>query len=175
MPDLKELFTHMEQRILAIRNMEQSARHYGQASGKGHTCKSSKTATAEANRYHPYDRERKAATHDKAKNSFTRGDGQKKTTAPECQMCGKDIHHFLWQCDAFKRLNSVQQEEQLAKWGVCKICLTAKHLPEQCTKGQCPICQKERHNSLICPERQKAKVNQKISGMQKHRRSGQNE
>lgn len=164
-PDLKELFTHMEQRILAIRNMEQTARHYGQASGKIHPGKSGKATTTEANRYQPYDRERKGIT-----NGSQLAKPKERPTAPDCPKCGNHVKHFLWHCDGFKALSSAEQLAQLSKWNICEVCLIAKHKAADCTKGICPICKTARHNSLVCPQRVAKQVNHARGG--KHRSHG---
>lgn len=60
------------------------------------------------------------------------------------------MQHVWPRCSS--RLTSARQEEELAKWGLCKVCLIAKHPAAECTKGNCPVCKTEKHNSAICPK-----------------------
>lgn len=160
MPDIQALFSHMEQRILAIRNVEQSARQQPQQAApvaKTSNGKSSHRYSSESSRYRPYDQKPNA----KQSNSGNRNQEQQphvddqsviRAKAPDCPMCGRGVQHWLWNCDSFRALPSPRQEEELARWGLCKVCLVAKHSAAECNKGECPVCKNGKHNSAICPK-----------------------
>lgn len=160
MPDLNALFTYLEQRILAIRNTEQSAKRTQQsatstASGNSMN-RSSKTSGETKQRFHPYERKQHAAANGQP--------NKPKPIAPDCPQCGNNIRHFLWSCDAFRALTSTSQLEQLKKWGICELCLKETHKVSECSKGVCPICKSGRHNSLICPQANEREVNHARGG-----------
>lgn len=73
------------------------------------------------------------------------------TAAVLCPMCANGVRHFLWKCDAFRALSATQKLHHLKRWKLCEVCLVACHPAIECAKGMCPNCNKERHNSLICP------------------------
>lgn len=169
MPDINALFVFLEQRILAIRNVEQSSQQ-GQRPAvteeRSQPAKTIKAQQANGNRYHPYGREqRKSSTPSEAdgKNERSRKVEQR-AQSPAFAMCGPDVYHFLWQCDSFRKLTVARKEEELAKWGICRICLVAKHAVSECTKGNCPICKTEKHNSAICPKAPAKRVNHVRAG-----------
>lgn len=159
MPDLNSLFTYLEQRILAIRNVEMSERRLQNtpsALPPSIAAKSTKTnATPQNNRYHPYEHKRNA---DLSKsNAETRAPTA--SNAPKCMQCDNGTQHYLWQCDAFKQLQLAAKLKKLEQWGVCEVCLIAKHNAKDCPKGMCPICKHGKHNSLICPQPATKRVN----------------
>lgn len=151
MPDLNALFTYLEQRILAIRNVEMSEKRVQTVSSsttQGNASKSA-NATQQNNRFHPYEHKRNA---DSSKaNAETRAINA--SNAPVCVQCDDGTQHYLWQCDAFKQLQSADKLKKLAQWGICEVCITAKHKANECTKGICPICKEGKHNSLVCPQK----------------------
>lgn len=152
MPDLPALLAYLEQRILAIRNVEQSARRTQQAStnSNGSSNKPMKAGAPNAKqRFQPYDV--------KSKDSSNSGTNGERPEPPNCLQCGNNVKHHLWHCDAFRGLTSTMQLQQLVKWGVCEVCLRAKHKAAECTKGACPVCKTGRHNSLVCPQAKSAK------------------
>lgn len=159
MPDLQALFAYLEQRILAIRNVEMSAKRLQTASTwptNGNASKSIKVnPTVKDNRFQPY--ERKSQSDPQRTSIDTRT--AVPTTAPECLQCGNGIQHYLWKCDAFRQLQLPAKIQQLAKWGICEVCLVAKHKVAECAKGTCPTCKIGKHNSLICPQAVPKKVN----------------
>lgn len=155
MPDLKALFEHLEQRIFAIRNVEQSTGQLIQQStdtSKGQS-KAAKANLSNSQRYHPYERNQSGDKHSGTAKGAERpkGDNQR-IPVPDCPSCGNGVQHFLWRCEAFKALSPAQQLERLQQWQICEICLVAKHAAATCTKGVCPWCKTVRHNSLICPQ-----------------------
>lgn len=158
MPDLKELFAYLEQRILAIRNIEMSSKRIQNSSavpnGGGSTKSSSQNSNTKDNRFHPY--ERKTQPHQPRTNVEARAAAP--SNAPECQQCRNGSQHFLWNCDAFKKLQSAAKLSQLAEWGICEVCLIAKHKAAECSKGTCPVCKVGHHNSLVCPQAVPRKV-----------------
>lgn len=89
-PELIALFTFLEQRIFAIRNVELSTKRIQQAtstSTNGNP-KNNKSSSEAKNRFHPY--ERKQLTNDAST------DGAKsKTELPDCPHCGKGVQHRL--------------------------------------------------------------------------------
>lgn len=159
MPDLKALFTYLEQRILAIRNVELNAKRIQNSSLVSYNGGSNKSAKPNAmnkgNRFHPY--ENKQQPDSQQSNGDSRVAVQ--SNAPECLQCGNGAQHFLWKCDAFRQLPSTAKLQQLAKWGICEVCLISKHKANECTKGVCPTCKSGRHNSLVCPQAVPKKVN----------------
>lgn len=165
MPDVKALFSHMEQRILAIRNVEQSARHQHHSAGNGKVVggRIQRSHLSEPERFRPYETDHRkshaqSASGGRQANQQQRNSNER-SKAPACLMCGPDVHHFLWNCEKFKQLAPQRQEVQLANWNVCKVCLIANHAPSECKKGNCPICLTERHNSAICPKAKPKQVN----------------
>lgn len=152
MPELPALLAYLEQRILAIRNVEQSARRAQPTStnSSGSATKPIRTGmTGAKQRYHPYEGQSKA--------SPSSGKDGERLEPPNCPQCGNNVKHNLWHCDAFRALASAAQLQQLSKWGVCEVCLRAKHKAADCTKGACPVCKTGRHNSLVCPQARTAK------------------
>lgn len=174
MPDLHALFAYLEQRILAIRNVEMSARRIQNVSTlptNGNAGKSVKMhPTAKDNRFQPY--ERKSPSAPQRTSNDVRATVP--STAPECLQCGNGVRHYLWKCDTFRQLQLQAKQQQLAKWGICEVCLIAKHKATECGKGTCPICKNGRHNSLMCPEDAPKKVNQ-LRRRSKARSSSNNE
>lgn len=160
MPDLNALFTYLEQRILAIRNTEQSAKRVQQSTASISTTKSGKTGGETKQRFHPYDRKQQPA----ASGHSISQQNKLKPLAPNCPQCGNDVRHYLWRCDAFRALTSAAQIDQIKKWGICEICLKESHKPSECTKGACPICKSGRHNSLICPQGNAKNINHTRGG-----------
>lgn len=158
-PELSALFEFLRQRISAIRNVELSAGHGQQAvagrpqQGNG---KPNKPSSA-TSRYHPYERAQPKFTGEKSDENRRASD--QKGPPPDCPMCGAGTVHFLWKCEPFKALTATQKEQELAKWGLCKVCLVAKHKPADCKRGICPVCKMDKHNSLVCPKRQARSVN----------------
>lgn len=146
-PELNALFAFLEQRILAIRNVELSTKRIQQANAPSNSTaqKFAKSSSETTNRFHPYDRKQHTNT---AATDATKIKGE----MPDCPQCGKGIQHRLWKCDTFRALSSTDQSAQIKKWGICEICLVSTHKASECTKGACPICKNGRHNSLICPE-----------------------
>lgn len=162
MPKVEALFTFLEQRILAIRNIEQSALHQqfsSASSEKQGQHKAAKSIGNESHRFRPYNSDQRYANVQAGGRS--RQDEHRKSDVrakpPACPMCGNGETHFLWNCDSFKRESSGKQTELLNAWNLCKICLIAKHPEAECSKENCPVCKTERHNSAICP---KAKAKQ---------------
>lgn len=140
MPDLNALFTYLEQRILAIRNVEMSEKRIHVASSslpQGNAVKSAESNVAPPNnRFHPYEHKRNS---DSVKpNAETRTPTS--SSAPVCMQCNNGAQHYLWQCDAFKQLQSAAKFKKLNEWGICEVCLVATHKAADCTKGMCPIC-----------------------------------
>lgn len=164
MPDLKALFAYLEQRVLAIRNTEQSAKRSQQlttSSSYGNsTSKFSETISDAKQRFHPYERKHQPA----AVGNTTGRANKSKPNAPDCPQCGNNVRHYLWSCDAFRSLNSNAQFDQLKKWSICEICLKESHKASECSKGACPICKSGRHNSLICPQGNVRKENHARGG-----------
>lgn len=161
MPDFVALSAFLEQRILAIRNVEQSGQHQQLQSTNSVRAQSGKpNKLHDSGRYQPYNRD--------ARKPYAEGNGNSKgeqrSQQPPCPKCGPNVHHFLWKCDGFKQLPAVRQEEELARWGICKICLVSKHSPEDCTRGTCPVCKTGKHNSAICPKAKKNRVNHVRAG-----------
>lgn len=121
-PELNSLFAFLEQRILAIRNVELSSKRIQQVTtpSNGANQKSSKSASEASNRFHPYDRKQhtNTAANDAAKI---------RSEMPDCPQCGKGIQHRLWKCNAFRALSSTDQCAQIKKWGICEICLISTH------------------------------------------------
>lgn len=159
MPDLQALFAYLEQRILAIRNVEMSARRIQNtlpsAQGHGNVGKTFKTnPIAKDSRVHPY--ERKPPPDSQRSNTDSR---VAVPVAPECLQCGNGTRHYLWKCDAFRQLYYTAKLQQLAKWGICEVCLTAKHKASECLKGMCPTCKTGKHNSLVCQQAPAKRVN----------------
>lgn len=146
-PDLQALFMFLEQRILAIRNIEQNTQRFGQVA-TSHIDGKSHKASSDNKRYHP-----NKQSQDKRNHSD--GQAKVKSVLPDCFQCGAGVQHYLWRCNAFRALTSTEQLEQLKKWGVCEVCLKDKHKATECTKGACPICKDGRHNSLLCPKADK--------------------
>lgn len=157
MPDLKSLFAYLEQRVLAIRNIEMSAKRGQQPTTAAVTSanKPSKSSTdTKQNRFHPYERH-----HQSSQRHTSEGAANDSTLiVADCPQCGNGIKHHLWQCSTFRELSSTAKFEQLAKWGICEICLRARHKSSDCTKGACPVCKNGKHNSLICPQAPVKKV-----------------
>lgn len=157
MPELPALFAYMEQRILAIRNVEMSARRIQNDSSipsngiGGKTTKS--ISNVRDNRFHPYERK----SDKQRSNNDTRATAPSNT--PECLQCSNGSQHYLWHCDSFRSLDTSIKLKQLAKWGICEVCLIAKHKAIECSKGMCPNCKTGRHNSLICPQAVPKRVN----------------
>lgn len=170
MPELKVLIAHLNQRILAIRNVELSAAAPTQkqtqpttgnpSGGKAHKSHHNE----HKQRFHPYESSQRttgAVTMQTAKDRF-----------PEYPKCGNNVRHPLWQCESFIALSSAEQFELLKGWSLCEVCLVAKHTALECTKGQCPSCKSGRHNSLICPTKRK-KVNHMRGGKRARRENKQ--
>lgn len=158
-PDLNALFVYLEQRILAIRNIEISVKRTQMSASNTTTssAKQNKVATEmKSNRFHPYEGKHTAGARqsDEALPSGSR------PSAPDCPQCGNNVQHHLWKCDAFRALPLSTKFDQLAKWGICEVCLNSKHKSSECTKGVCPNCKSGRHNSLMCPQAAAKKVNQ---------------
>lgn len=161
MPDFAALSAFLEQRILAIRNVEQSGQHQQlQPSGSGRAQSGKANKPYESGRFQPYNRDVRKHSAENSGN----GKGEQRSQQPPCPKCGPNVHHFLWKCDSFKQWAPARQEEELAKWGVCKICLVAKHAAEECTRGACPVCKTGKHNSVICPKAKKNRVNHVRAG-----------
>lgn len=164
MPDVKALFAYLEQRILAIRNIEQSALHqqFNSASReKQGQQKAAKGNGNDSHRFRPYNSEQRNANAQSASRN-KQGEqrkGEERSKPPDCPMCDNGVKHFLWNCESFKRQPSGRQIELLATWNLCKICLIAKHSESECSKGNCPICKTERHNSAICPNGKAKQIN----------------
>lgn len=151
MPDLQALFAYLEQRILAIRNMEMSARRIQNTlpvQSNSNFGKSVRTnLTTKDIRNHPYARNPQCDTPRTNKDAHA-----PIPQAPECLQCNNGTRHYLWKCDAFRQLQSNVKLQQLAKWGICEVCLIAKHKAAECLKGMCPTCKAGRHNSLVCSQ-----------------------
>lgn len=168
MPNLDALFKHMEQRIFALRNKEESARKYGhvhQASNppssgsfNGKAQKHTKSGGQEQRRHHPYDRKPQAADNQSVSKD------RSQNMAGECLMCANGVRHFLWKCDSFRALENARQLEKVKQWGLCEACLIAKHPASECTKSLCPICKRNKHNSLLCSENKGKQVHHARSG-----------
>lgn len=107
MPDLTALFVYLEQRILAIRNVEQNAKRSQQTAvaGGGSVAKHIKGANESKQRFHPYERKEQS---DLSAVSTTQTK-KEKSNAPDCPQCGNEVQHFLWRCDAFRALPSKAQ------------------------------------------------------------------
>lgn len=165
MPDASALFAFLEQRILAIRNIELSGKRV-QPPTNGSDNANGKQKGNDDNKHRREDRKRPntAISHASKPN----------TQPPSCPQCGNDEKHFLWKCNAFSGLTSPQQLEQLKKWGICEVCLIARHAANECTKGICPICKTDRHNTLVCPQRSKKKVHH-VRHNKRSRRSAKGE
>lgn len=152
MPELAALFAFLEQRILAIRNVEQNARHAQQPSAATNVNASRPFKggiSTVKHRFHPNEM--------KPMDSANTSKDNAKSEPPSCPRCGSDTKHYLWHCGAFRALESTVQIDQLRKWGICEVCLQSKHKASECTKGNCPICKTGRHNSSICPQSKLAK------------------
>lgn len=124
MPDALALFTFLEQRILAIRNVEQSSQQVkAVVVSSDDKAKQGKPQNSNGSRYHPYNRDNRKPS-DQANGQPKNDAGSKqnqRSQPPACIVCGHDVHHFLWRCDDFKKLSLQRKEEELAKAGVCKI------------------------------------------------------
>lgn len=158
-PELSALFAHLEQRILAIRNMEQSARQYNrqpQPIGDKFIRQPQLKPQEQRN---SIINDRKSLRKD--------NDG---TAAVQCPMCANGVRHFLWKCDAFRALSGAQKLDHIKRWKLCEVCLVATHSAAECTKGKCPNCNKERHNSLICPHPKVKHVHHVRGGKRRHDR-----
>lgn len=158
-PDLSALFSHLEQRILAIRNMEQSARQYS-AALQGAQDSGKQTRQQPAPKVTDA---RFTATRPNSSNPNHASKPSGKFHLNPCPMCADGTRHGLWKCENFRTLGSSKQFEQLRKWNFCEICLTADHGASSCTKGMCPNCKTGKHNSLICPQ-PKPKIVQHVRG-----------
>lgn len=159
MPDLQALFAYLEQRILAIRNVEMSVKRIQHMSTLPTNSSAGKLAKTNPptkdNRFHPYERKSQPDMY------RTNNDARTATpsNAPECLQCDNGAQHYLWKCDAFRQLQSATKLQLLAKWGICEVCLVAKHKAAECIKGICPTCKNGKHNSLVCPQAAQKKVN----------------
>lgn len=161
MPELAALFTYLEQRILAIRNVEQNARrmHQPSSAANGNAHKPIKGGISIVkHRFQPYE----TKSTDNANATKDNAEAE----SPNCLQCGNDTKHYLWHCDAFRALESTVQMDQLRRWGICEVCLRSKHKASECTKGNCPICKIGHHNSLICPQ---AKSTKKVNHVRRKR------
>lgn len=158
MPDLRALFTYLEQRILAIRNVEMSVKRNPSVSAPQPNSVRNplpkNNMHSKGNRFHPYENKQSPHLNDVAGESRS---STAQSTA-ECPQCGSGVRHFLWKCDAFRLLTSNVKLQQLAKWGICEVCLVARHKADECTKGTCPTCKSGRHNSLVCPQAEPKRV-----------------
>lgn len=169
MPELNALCEFLESRINAIRNIEQSNQQQRQASNqpvsteKPNGLSKDKATNASKNRHHPYNRQQGTVDN-------TKGNQKSQPPVPECPTCGANVHHHLWHCDKFRALSVNEQVANLEKWGICPVCLVAKHKAAECTKGICPICKTGKHNSLICPQKTEKKVHH--ARQQKRQRRG---
>lgn len=92
MPNLNALFVFLEQRILAIRNVEECKRQQ-QLHADERPGKSNKVQRSETNRHHPYNRDQRKSTSSDAKNKDDQsGKFRQRTQPPSCNMCGPDVH-----------------------------------------------------------------------------------
>lgn len=156
-PDMNALFSHLEQRILAIRNMEQSARQYALVSQPA--IANDKPAKASP----------RQPQHD-SKNGVNRKPASKAEPMPPskpCPMCANGVEHFLWRCDAFRALDSAKKLDLLKSWNICEVCLVANHAAADCSKGICPNCHKGKHNTAVCPQPKARQINHIRGGKRK--------
>lgn len=165
-PDLHALFVHLEQRILAIRNMEQSAREYGS------TSKLTPKDEQASKQYPVKPQEQRYAAPKQNLNDRKHVPTANEYSTP-CPMCADGTRHALWKCEAFCVLGSAKQFEQLKKWKLCEVCLIADHAASSCTKGVYPNCQTGKHNSLICPQPKEKSVHHVRGGKRQHNRKPQ--
>lgn len=166
-PDLDALFVHMEQRILAIRNVEQSAHqaqpHHAPASTGGKPAKPNKANGHENNRYHPY-RPRPSRSDGRAASRE-----RQQSEVPTCSYCANGTKHHLWRCDGFRALETAKKFEHLRKAGLCEICLVARHAASDCAKGLCPKCKTGKHNSFLCSQQKSKQVHHVRNGRSRRR------
>lgn len=160
LPDLPALFTHLEQRILAIRNVEQSSRQYRQQPPQ--TQVNDKLSKPQQSK--PHDQ---SSTSSKIQRP-TRQNGDNHMPTP-CLMCANGSRHFLWKCDGFRALSIAKKMEQLKRWKICEGCLIASHSIAECSKGMCPNCQLGKHNSLICSNPKIKQAVHHVRGGKRHR------
>lgn len=178
-PDLAALFAFLEQRILAMRNVEQSTHQYqartplASTNNKSQDSKYSKSDAADRKRPYPNERKQPSNPFENKGERYNAKDRQQ-ASAMECPMCMSGDRHYLWKCDNFKALKSNEQLDNLAKWAICEVCLVAKHPAANCTKGQCPVCKNGRHNSLICPQAKGKRVNH-VRGGKRRRSAGRSD
>lgn len=166
-PDLHALFAHLEQRVLAIRNMEQSARQYGSTSQQ--IQKDEKTS-----KYPVKSQEQRYAAPKQNVNHHKHvSPANEHSSSKPCPMCEDGTRHPLWKCEAFRALDSAKKFALLKKWKLCELCLIADHAASSCTKGVCPNCQTGKHNSLICPQPKVKSVHHVRGGKRQHGRKPQ--
>lgn len=163
-PCLNTLTDFLEKQIHGIRNAQLSTKLPVQimpTNGNGGG-KASKPNGQPKQRYHPYETTKGAA----GSNQNT---SNPKIPGPECPQCGKNVNHFLWHCETFRALTSSEKIERLGKWGICEVCLVAKHKAVDCTKGTCPICKTAKHNSMVCPQNVGKRVHHARGGKRQQR------
>lgn len=167
MPKLIALFEYLELRINAIRNIEQSKvqQSIGQISLGEKQSSQLKVKGNIKGRQHPYERSQATA------NNNNGSQWKPKPVTPECAQCGNNVQHHLWHCETFRALGSAEKLVRLAKWGICEVCLIAKHKAAECSKGACPICKTAQHNSLVCPQNMGKRVHHVRGGKRQRRRA----
>lgn len=59
--------------------------------------------------------------------------------------------HALFHCEKFKAMSMNERQEFVQEKRLCESCFSPNHLANNCPRDSCPRCPGQRHNSIICP------------------------